>query len=127
MRHILVIDDDDQLRLMLRQLLEREGYLVSDAQNGEIGLRVLQTQPVDLAIIDIFMPEKEGLETIREIRRIHPLVTIIAVSGGGSTGEMSYLGLARSFGATFSLAKPFQRSDILGIVRKALEDRSEDG
>ena len=74
MRHILVIDDEASVRALVRQVLEEEGYLVNEAADGEEGLAQLQSTPIDLVITDIFMPHKEGIETIRELRRQFPKI-----------------------------------------------------
>jgi CheY-like chemotaxis protein len=120
MKRILVIDDDDHVRTMLRHMLERVGYDVVEARNGEVGVRIFRAHPADLIITDIFMPEKEGLETIRELVRDFPSAKIIAISGGGISGALSYLPLARSFGALCTIAKPFDRRELLEAVRKLL-------
>lgn len=120
MKRILVIDDDDHVRSMIRYILERTGYEVVEAEDGEVGTRLYRTQPCDLIITDIFMPEKEGLETIRELVRDFPEVKIIAISGGGMTGALSYLALARSFGALRTIAKPFDRHELLAAVGELL-------
>ena len=121
MKRILIIDDDDQVRLMLRIMLERAGYAVMDAENGEVGVRLNRMEPADLIITDIFMPEKEGLETIRELLRDFPEAKIIAISGGGMTGALSYLSLAKSFGALHTMEKPFNQHQILTAVGELLD------
>jgi len=125
MKRILVIDDDDHVRKLVRDILERAGYVAIDAPNGEIGMRLYRMQPVDLIITDIFMPEKEGLETIRELLRDFPDAKIIAISGGGMTGALSYLSLAKSFGALRTLAKPFNRRELLAAVGELLGTNDE--
>ncbi|MGD9504532.1 MAG: response regulator [Syntrophobacteraceae bacterium] len=120
MKRILIIDDDEQICAMLRQMLSKAGYLVDDAPNGDVGVRLYRANPYDLIITDIFMPEREGLETIRELRSDFPDARIIAMSGGGNSGELSYLSLARSFGALQSIVKPFNRRELLESVEKAL-------
>src|SRR5262249_15356741 len=77
---ILVIDDEEPVRTVLRQMLEKEGYNVEEAADGAVGLSLLQDHPIDLIITDLFMPEKEGIETMREVRRSFPQVKIIAMS-----------------------------------------------
>jgi len=123
MKQVLVIDDDVDVRMLIREFLERDGYAVSDAPDGEAGLKLCRQVPFDLIIVDIFMPEKEGLETIKEIRLDYPNCKIIAISGGGSTKELSYLSLARSLGATNVLAKPFMREEILRVVKDTLRNK----
>jgi YesN/AraC family two-component response regulator len=90
------------------------------ARNGDSALRLARAAPVDLIITDIFMPGKEGIETIMEIRRDLPAVKIIAMSGGGHTGELNYLRDAVQLGAVRTLLKPFGNAEILEAVRAAL-------
>ena len=113
---ILVIDDDDQVRGVLRDMLEFAGYDVLDAPNGRLGLSEFRKHDVDLVITDILMPEKEGLETIIELRKEQPGLQIIAISGGGERGNMDYLQTANMLGAVKTFAKPFDRRDLLDTV-----------
>jgi len=119
---ILVIDDDDQLRGMLRQTLERVGYDVADAPNGKEGIRLFRENPADLVITDIIMPEKEGMETIIDLRREFPEVKIIAMSGGGRIGPEDYLQDAKVFGAQCTLTKPLNRNELLEAVRELINE-----
>ena len=121
MARILVIDDDDQILRTLHQVLEMEGHEVVDASNGKEGMRLFREQGAGLIITDIVMPEKEGLETIMELRRDFPDIKIIAISGGGRVDPESYLTLAKGFGALRTLAKPFEREELLVAVRELLE------
>lgn len=121
MAKILIIDDEEQVRLYLRTILEPEGHEVVEAGNGKIGLQLYREEPADLIITDIFMPEKEGLETIMELRRDYPEVKIIVISGGGNRANLDVLPMARRFGALRTLAKPFTRQDMLSAVRDALD------
>ena len=120
MKRILVIDDDDQVRSLLRDMLELAGYQVVDAPNGKAGARLYRQSPTDLVITDIFMPEKEGLETIRELRQDFPEVKIIAISGGGRMGDFAYLPAAEKFGALRTFVKPFDLHQLLSAVRELL-------
>ena len=119
---ILVIDDDDQFRGMLRQTLEHAGYEVTDAPNGKEGIRVFRENPADLVITDIIMPEKEGIETIKELRRDFPDVKIIAISGGGRIGPVSYLKMAKGLGAQCTLTKPIEREELLKTVMELINE-----
>jgi DNA-binding response OmpR family regulator len=124
MKSILVIDDEEQLVRMLSTMLEREGYKVVVAQNGKQGMRLFRQEQTDLVITDIFMPEKEGLETIRELRKECPGIKIIAMSGGMARAEnFSALPLAEKLGADHTLVKPFGRSELLSLVAECLADR----
>ena len=116
MIRILVIDDEPAVRDMMRQTLERAGYEVDDAGDGRQGMVQLRQQPVDLVITDILMPEQEGIETIRMLRKEFPQVKILAISGGGKKGQLDVLPVAQAFGAHCTLAKPFERKDLLDAV-----------
>ncbi len=117
---ILVIDDEQLIRLQIRSALELEGYAVHEAANGSEGLdRIAATRP-DVVITDILMPDKEGIETILELRRLYPALKIIAISGGGRTGNKDFLNTAKHLGADRILAKPFGLADLLGLVRDVL-------
>jgi len=120
MPSILVIDDDDQVRDMLRQMLERAGYQVLDARDGSEGLRLFKAHGADVVITDIVMPEKEGIETIRDLMREDADVKIIAMSGGGRIGPDAYLEVAQQIGAQRTLVKPVERSEILRCVAELL-------
>ncbi|MDY6951804.1 MAG: response regulator [Thermodesulfobacteriota bacterium] len=115
---VLVIDDDVGIRTMLRRLLEGAGYEVTEAPDGNQGIYLYRQDPVDLVITDIIMPEKEGLETIRELRRDFPKVKIVAISGGGRIRADEYLPMAEKFGADRTLAKPFDPKELLDAVHE---------
>ena len=122
MVRILIIDDEDQPRRMLQQVLTRAGYEVIEARNGNEGLQYFRARPTELIITDILMPEKEGLETIIDIRREFPAVKIIAISGGGRTGNLNFLEVAKRLGAQHTLQKPFELQEMLGAVRNLLQE-----
>jgi DNA-binding response OmpR family regulator len=118
---ILVIDDDENIRMLLRAILEREGYQVLEAPDGNKGVQEFKKHPTDLVITDLIMPGKEGIETIRDLRREFPNVKIIAVSGGGRIGPDSYLKMAKGIGALRTLSKPFDRLGLLHVVKEVME------
>ena len=120
MGKILVIDDEDQIRAMLRQALESSGHEVLEAINGKEGVRIYQEQPADLVITDILMPEKEGIETIMVLKQAHPGMPILAISGGGRSGAMDFLDMARALGADEALQKPFRRAELLEAVNRLI-------
>jgi len=124
MADIMIVDDDDLIRDMVRSFLEDRGHMVSEAGDGREALLRLRDKPVDLAIIDVIMPNQEGLETIRKMRRDFPAISVIAISGGGSFGNRSYLEAAADFGAKGTLHKPFGPKDLLGMVDHLLAARS---
>jgi CheY-like chemotaxis protein len=121
-KRILVIDDEEAVRLIVREMLILEGYEVEIAANGKVGLQLFRSDPTDLIITDIFMPEMEGLETIRELHREYPGVKIIAMSGGGESGMLSFLSYAKRFGALRTLRKPFSREELLANVQELLAE-----
>ena len=121
MARILIIDDDGPVRLILRKALESDGYEVMDAPNGKVGIELFKEERADLIICDLIMPEKEGIETIMELRRGFPEVKIIAISGGGRGAPDQYLSSAKRLGANATMTKPFEREELLEAVRKLLE------
>jgi len=121
-KRILVIDDEESVRQIVKEMLVLEGYEVITAPNGKAGLQSFRKQPTDLIITDIFMPEMEGLETIRELHREFPQVKIIAMSGGGESGMLSFLSYAERFGAVSTLRKPFSREELLKCVAELLAE-----
>ena len=120
MSRILIIDDDVVTREILNEILEMEGYQVANAGNGKTGLRLHREEPFDLIITDIIMPEMEGLETIRELRRISPKVKIIAISGGGRLGPDGYLTMAEKMGANHTFDKPLDPVKVVAEIDKLL-------
>lgn len=116
MAEILIVEDDTMVRGVLREMLETAGHAVREAADGDEALRRLGRALAEVAIIDLFMPGKEGLETIREACGRFPDLKIIAISGGGERGQLEYLPIAERFGAHRVLAKPFDRSTLLGAV-----------
>jgi DNA-binding response OmpR family regulator len=117
---ILVIDDDDQVRRMATKVLSADGHEVIAAADGLQGVARCRADKPALVITDIIMPEQEGIETILTIRREWPEIKIIAISGGGTLGEIEVLRMARILGADDVLPKPFRVQDLRQRVR-ALE------
>ena len=126
MAKILVIDDDDTVRSSIRLALEDADHEVVEAPDGAEGVNRVKTQPVDLVITDIFMPEKEGLETIDEIRHAFPKLKIIAISGGGRIEPQDYLEIAQQLGADRTLLKPFDIKLLVDTVDELLTVSSEE-
>ena len=118
MPRILVIDDNRDMRDLLRVVLERDGYAVDVAADGEEGLQIQSARPADVVITDIFMPNRDGLETIGRLRAEHPRVKVLVISGGGDVVRgTSYLSTAREIGAHAVLPKPFDLPALLATVR----------
>ena len=115
MADVLIVDDDEQIRYLLGSILTEEGHVVREAAEGNAALRIYEEQTPDLIIIDLVMPEKEGIETIIEIRRRNTTVKIIAMSG------LPYnLKVAKIIGADHTLEKPFSEESVAALVKTAL-------
>ena len=126
MATILVIDDDEQVQAVLRGIWEEAGHMVVVASNGQQGLQQLRREPADLVLLDIFMPELDGLETLVALLREYPAAKVIAISGGGKEGDFSYLECARMLAAHSALPKPLDREQLLLIVGLMLRGASPD-
>ena len=123
MARILLIDDDDQFRTLLRKMLEKAGYDdIEEANDGRIGVKLFRQRSFDLVITDIIMPDKEGIETIIELTDDYPQIKIIAMSGGGRIGPQDYLETAKRLGASRTLAKPFNYSELIDTVHELLSE-----
>lgn len=120
MKRILVVDDEAQIRTMLAQMLEQEGYTVHTAENGEDGLVQVGKYAFDLVITDMIMPVKDGLKFIMELVRDYPDLKILAISGGGAIKAERYLTMAGYLGDIATLEKPFKREALLTLVRKQI-------
>jgi CheY-like chemotaxis protein len=128
MTKILVIDDEETMRNVLIEILEREDYDVEVACNGDEGLALLREKGADLVITDIIMPGKNGVETVDDIRTEFPDTRIIVISGGGNLKPMeyepsaiktaAYLASASVAGADVTLTKPFERKELLDAVNE---------
>ena len=101
-------------------MLEAAGHTVTVAEDGIQAPKILESQPIDVVITDLLMPERDGLEFITEVRKKYPKVKIIAMSGGGHIARDSYLRIAKNFGAHVLLEKPFSQSGVLGAVDAVL-------
>ena len=117
---ILVIDDDPQICDLLQQVLREEGHAVYTALNGIEGISQYRQYLPELVVVDILMPEKEGLETILDLRREFPNVKIIAMSGASEGAKINLLELAQQLGAQHRLVKPFQLETVVKLVNAVL-------
>jgi len=120
MARILLTDDDESFRRMLRLTLVRLGHTVDEARDGAEAWEKFQKLPAELVIMDLIMPEKEGLETIRLFRKNRVAVKILAISGGGRVDARDMLTVARQFGADAALAKPFSTEDLIEALKPLL-------
>ena len=119
-RSILLIDDNDQIRALLRLVLEEAGYFVMDAANGLEGLRQFRQTPVALVITDLLMPDSDGLEVTMTLRRESPHVKIIALTGG--VGNLNLLEVAKLLGAHRTIMKPIEIAELLDVVQQMLQE-----
>ncbi len=119
MARILLIEDHDYVRPLLRMSLEAAGHEVAEARNGDEGLRLYRERPADVVLCDLFMPEKDGLETIRELRASGD-VKIIAISGDGLSSSSAMLRVALGLGADKALSKPVDGETLLAAMHEVL-------
>ena len=124
MARILIIDDEPQIRSMLKLMLERDGYEVVEAPDGVEGINVYRQNPADLIITDLIMPNKDGIGMIIELKKEFPDVKIIAMSGGGLNKPEGYLKGAKKLGAARTLTKPIDREEMLKAVKDILKNLS---
>jgi len=115
---ILVIDDDSGMRYTLTRVLTSGGHEVVTAEDGDRGMDAVRRLAPELVITDIFMPEQEGIETIRQIRRERPATKIMAISGSISGDRFDVLEIARLLGADDALQKPFDAAELLSRVQQ---------
>ena len=124
MAEILVVDDDDDVRSLVIDILDAAGHRTREANNGDCGMALCRARRPALVITDIVMPEKEGLELIRDLSREMPEVAILAMTGVGNPAV--YLRAAGLFGAVAVLSKPFEPDELLCAVEAALQHLSND-
>jgi DNA-binding response OmpR family regulator len=121
---ILIAEDEVGFRQMMAMVLARAGFQTIEATNGAEALRILESRTVPLVITDIVMPDMEGIELIRRLRRAASGPRILAISGGGVIASGDYLHAARLLGADAVLAKPFTNTALVAAVRDILQDAS---
>ncbi len=125
MSRILVIDDDSEVRALLRRILEKGGHAVAEASDGADGTRRFEDEQADLVITDIIMPEMDGLENIAALRKRAPNLPILAISGGGRRVDRDFLPAAQAFGADAVLYKPFGADEVLDLVVRMLNGEAD--
>jgi DNA-binding response OmpR family regulator len=126
MIEILVVDDDALMRGLLAEWLSEAGYGVRLAETGTAALQMLHSRPAGLLITDMDMPGCDGAQTLREARRVLPGLAVIAISGGTRSGRQNWVATARELGAAKTLAKPFERRELLAAV-EAILPRDQSG
>jgi two-component system nitrogen regulation response regulator NtrX len=119
-KRILIVDDDAQIRTLLRTLLEGLGYIVRHASNGVEAAALMHAEAPDLVVTDIFMPEADGFEVLAVIKKAHPDMPVIVVSGSQITPNVDFLHLAGRLGAYSVLHKPFRAQELIDAVERAL-------
>lgn len=120
MARILVVDDDDLVRMTIRTTLARGGHEVTEARNGLDAIESLQRAAVDLVVSDILMPEVDGIGLLLKLRKQYPLLRVIVISGGGRTQDADFLRMAKTLGADTVLAKPFTSQQLQSAVAGVL-------
>lgn len=121
MARIIVIDDEADLRVLLRQMLESYGHEVDEAGNGAEALSVLQERTFDVVITDVLMPEQDGVAVMKRVPELQPRAKVLAISGGGPTVPADWsLKMMKLFGVNAALHKPFDESELIGAVDKLL-------
>ncbi|MBF0253211.1 MAG: response regulator [Candidatus Omnitrophica bacterium] len=119
MPRILIIDDNQDMRTVLKEILERKDYSVETAFDGEDGMKIFRAEPADLVITDIIMPNKEGAEVIFELFKDFPDVPVIAISGGGQLDSKQCLEMVKNVSnVKYTLKKPFSNSELLEAVKQ---------
>lgn len=120
MKRILVIDDDEMIRIVFKRFLTGKGYVVTCAENGEEGLGLLESENPNLVITDIMMPGTDGLEVVLSMREKHPNIPVIAISGGMTLAPMDFLPMVKKFGAVKVFYKPVELEDLLEGAQELL-------
>jgi len=115
MTKILLVDDDEQIRFAMSEVLRARGYDIIVAADGEEAAKIMQTTPINVVLLDIFMPERDGFETISFIRNNHPDMIIIAMSGYDD-GRFKPLEYAKTLGADDALPKPFSADQLVATL-----------
>ncbi|HST10030.1 MAG TPA: response regulator [Terriglobales bacterium] len=122
MPSILVVDDENQIRRLVRETLEQAGYRVTEASDGKEALQQYRLAPADLVIMDILMPKQDGLETTVALRREFPEAKIIVITGGSDMiGTLNFFDVAKMLGAHSTLQKPFEMKGLLDTVQAELQ------
>lgn len=115
---VLLIEDDILMRELLELALQRAGFAVFVAENGKLGVELALKRKIDIVVTDIFMPESDGIETIRKLRSHAPEMPIVAISGSNPNRMSEILTIASRLGATETVSKPFPPSELVEIVKK---------
>jgi CheY-like chemotaxis protein len=121
MSHILVIDDEETIRAIIRLVLEKDGHKVDEAENGGSGLKLVELHPYDLVITDMIMPDVDGIEVISSLKKNHPQIKTIVITGGSVMNEKEYLmKIGTLMNVNCVLPKPFRPEELLATVKEVL-------
>jgi CheY-like chemotaxis protein len=119
---VLLVEDDKELREMLKMSLLRKGFTVQEAENGKEAISHFKPSITDLVVTDLIMPEEDGIKVVIRLRELKPTIKIIAISGGGKVGPGSYLNLAKALGADAIYSKPFSIKDLIVKIEQLLDN-----
>ncbi len=119
MARVLIVEDDEAFRTVLKQMLLTAGHVVMEAASGREAIRALRLEPPDLVLTDLVMPDQDGLEVIMMLRKEIPEIPVIAMSGGLANSPL-YLDLAKKLGARRLLFKPFAPEQLFAALQEAL-------
>ena len=122
MKNILLVDDEEAIRKMMRRILQDDSYEFSEAENGAVAIKKLEAKKFDLIITDVIMPDCDGIELVMNVRKKTPETKVIVMSGGGRVRADHYLQLAEKLGAVSVFEKPFDASELRETVRKYLSE-----
>jgi len=125
MAGILIVEDDKDLREMLKTLLTKRKYTVLEAGDGKEAILHFKPAITDMVITDLLMPDEDGLKVIMKIKEIKPDIKIIAISGGGKAGPGNYLNVARALGADEVFPKPFSLNELISKIESILEPEQQ--
>jgi DNA-binding response OmpR family regulator len=123
---VLIVEDDKELREMLKLSLLRRNFTVLEAENGKAAITHFKPLITDLVVTDLIMPEEDGLKVVIKLRELKPSIKIIAISGGGKVGPGSYLNLAKALGADAIYSKPFSINDLIAKIELLLDTEQPD-
>jgi CheY-like chemotaxis protein len=119
---VLIVEDDKELREMLKMMLLRKNFTVLEAENGKAAITHFKPTLTDVVVTDLIMPEEDGLKVVIKLRELKPSIKIIAISGGGKVGPGSYLNLAKALGADAIYSKPFSLNDLVSKIEQLLDN-----
>ncbi len=120
--HILIVDDNLEILEILSEVLKAEGYQTACVSDANEALTVYKSESIDLAIVDMLLPDRSGLELIKEMWKQDPALKMIAISGGGKLGPKGYLNMANRIGVEYTFPKPFDIPELIQTVKELLEN-----